>query len=150
MFGELQVCEWDDLSTQEKSVAVVKLYINNVLKGEGTIQEIADKLGRSTNSIYQGIHRTKYGTARRTFYHVELVEWVEYPKAIYEVFWRYKKTGEMKLVAKGTIPDLSLETGYNEQYLRVLASPVASKNLKKQNRGIRNWTKELVVRRVEE
>lgn len=148
MFGELQICEFDDLTTLEKSVAVVRLYINNVLQGTGTIKEIADKLGRSTNSIYQGIHKTRHGLSRRTHYRVELVEWVEYPKTQYEVFWKYKNTGEMKLIAKGSIQDLSLETGYNEQYLRILASPVASKNLKAQNKGLRNWTKELVVRRV--
>lgn len=151
MSTELQICEFDDLTTQEKSVAIVRLYINDVLQGEGTMQEIADKIGRKVHSLYVGLSRTKTGDARLKKYRVELVEWVRYPVKEYILDREDTWTGEVEHIGIGSMKELAEISGHDECYLRRLSSEKCRESLEKIRTGERSRKRyRLVVVEVEE
>lgn len=131
MSDRLEPTEFDDLNVLDKSVSIVKLYLNEECIAKGTVKEIAAKLGRSVNSIYVSVNRSKMGFSKFKVYRLELVEYREYPKKIYEVAEENIHTGEIKTLGVGTIEELSILTSYDESYLRRLSSSYCRENLEK-------------------
>lgn len=128
MSDQLVPTEFEDLNPVEKSRAIVKLYLNGECIGEGTIQEISEKLGRTTNSLYVGLHRTRIGEAKFKKYSVELLKYVPILKK-YELYEENTKTNISVLLGSGTIEELACKWGYSESYLRRLSSEKSMESL---------------------
>lgn len=135
MNDKLEVCEFDDLTTHEKSVAIVRLYINDVLQGEGTMKEIAEKMNRRVASLYVGLSRTKSGEATIKKYRVELVEWVRFPVKEYELIREDTITGEIETLTIGSVKEIHKTTGICESYLRRLSSERCLESMEKIKEG---------------
>ena len=150
MKNELHDFEYDDLTPLEKSTSIMRLKINDVVVGEGTMKEIANSLGRTVNSIAVGIHKTKMGISKFKKYTVELVDYIPYPKKIYEVYEYNRKLDSSVLIGCGTMEELSEITGYTEAYLRRLSSEKCLNYLDKMRKTDKRRNYEIYVIEVED